>query len=153
MKRISIIQFTSTLLLFAVACCLTATGQSVNSKPVEQWGVYELSMNGPASGNPYIENSLGATFTNGAQKVRVPGFYDGDGQYKIRFSPGVQGEWSYVTQSNQPTLNNQTGGFQVHCTSREQPWACAGCQYILCTICRRITVLFCGHHRLPVDQR
>ncbi len=42
----------------------------------------------------------------------IPGFYDGNGIYKIRFSPDRTGSWSYVTQSNQPKLSNHKGSFQ-----------------------------------------
>jgi hypothetical protein len=37
------------------------------------------------------------------------GFYDGNGVYKIRFSPDTQGNWTYVTQSNRKELNGITG--------------------------------------------
>ena len=40
-----------------------------------------------------------------------PGFYDGDGVYKVRFSPPAQGEWRYETRSNRPELNGKSGSF------------------------------------------
>jgi hypothetical protein len=33
-------------------------------------------------------------FTLGFRSIPVQGFYDGDGQYRIRFMPDTQGEWS-----------------------------------------------------------
>ena len=33
---------------------------------VEQWGVYEIALKGPTSGNPFLDVNLSATFTQGA---------------------------------------------------------------------------------------
>lgn len=86
--------------------------QAEDLPQVEQWDVFELSFEGPATGNPYLENTLSATFTNDTRTVTVPGFYDGNGIYKIRFSPDQTGKWSYTTQSNQDVLTNQSGALQ-----------------------------------------
>ena len=51
----------------------------------EQWGVWEASLDGPQDGNPYIEVQLSATLTTGDTRISVPGFYDGNGVYKLRF--------------------------------------------------------------------
>ncbi len=85
-----------------------ATGASV-----EQWGVFELTLAGPASGNPFTEVELTARFTQGAHTVPVTGFYDGDGVYKIRFMPDATGEWHYETASNQAELGGKSGSFTV----------------------------------------
>ena len=38
-------------------------------------------------------------------RLRVPGFYDGSGVWKIRFAPTRQGEWSLRTVSSLKTLD------------------------------------------------
>jgi hypothetical protein len=76
---------------------------------VEQWGLYEVTLRGPASGNPFVEVELTATFTQDDKKVRVIGFYDGDGAYKVRFMPESPGEWTYTTASNRRDLDGKTG--------------------------------------------
>jgi hypothetical protein len=53
----------------------------------EQWGVFEISLPGPADGDPFIDVQLSARFSDGAQTVAVDGFYDGDGVYRVRFMP------------------------------------------------------------------
>jgi hypothetical protein len=78
----------------------------------EQWGVFELTFNGPSSGNPYMEVELNVDFSNGEENIRVPGFYDGNGIYRIRFSPPYQGTWTYLTESNAVELSNKKGKFQ-----------------------------------------
>jgi hypothetical protein len=80
---------------------------------VEQWGLFELSLRGPAGGNPFVDVELTATFTQGEQKVRVTGFYDGDGTYHVRFMPASPGEWTYTTVSNRADLDGKAGRLTV----------------------------------------
>jgi hypothetical protein len=80
---------------------------------VEQWGVYEVDLVGPAEGNPYLDVSLSARFTQGDRAFEVAGFYDGGDSYKIRFSPPTPGQWRYQTTSNRPALHGKTGSFTV----------------------------------------
>lgn len=51
---------------------------------VRRWEVFELTLPGPETGNPFTEVQLGARFVLGAKAVTVDGFYDGTGSYKIR---------------------------------------------------------------------
>lgn len=81
---------------------------------VEQWGVFELSLTGPAEGNPFAEVELHAEFVSEQSRVRVRGFYDGGGTYRIRFMPPRTGSWRYVTASNVPALHDQRGVFTAH---------------------------------------
>lgn len=64
------------------------------------WEVFELTLAGPASGNPFIDVQLTARFSFGNRSVQVDGFYDGGGSYRIRFMPDTEGEWSFTTNSN-----------------------------------------------------
>ncbi|MDP9175667.1 MAG: DUF5060 domain-containing protein [Planctomycetota bacterium] len=81
--------------------------------PVEQWDVLDISLPGPTAGNPFINVTLSAQFTCGQDTLTVPGFYDGDGAYRIRFSPPEQGQWKYLTTSNSPQLQGKAGSFNV----------------------------------------
>jgi len=78
---------------------------------VEKWGIFELTLNGPSEGNPFIEVNLNARFRFKNREVYVEGFYDGNGIYKIRFMPDSEGEWSFVTSSNCSRLNGIEGRF------------------------------------------
>ncbi|MBN1639652.1 MAG: DUF5605 domain-containing protein [Anaerolineae bacterium] len=79
---------------------------------VERWGVYEVALDGPQGGNPFLEVMLDATFALGARTVQVGGFYDGDGVYRIRFMPDETGVWTYATTSGHAALDGKTGAFQ-----------------------------------------
>lgn len=76
---------------------------------VEQWGIFEIALKGPAGGNPFLDVQLTADFTCGERKVHVTGFYDGEGIYRIRFCPDAPGQWKYRTWSNEARLNGKTG--------------------------------------------
>lgn len=80
---------------------------------VEKWDVFELTLEGPADGNPFTEVELSARFTQGGRTVTAAGFYDGNGVYKVRFMPDAEGAWRYETASNRPALQGRTGGFEV----------------------------------------
>jgi hypothetical protein len=91
--------------LFFVLTCLA------QDQPVERWNRYEISLKGPATGNPFMDVWLKAVLTNGERNITVNGFYDGKGIYKIRFMPDEIGQWHYVTKSNHKALNNKKGDF------------------------------------------
>jgi hypothetical protein len=90
---------------------LAITALTARAVEVERWGVYELTLPGPADGNPFTDVSLTARFTYGDTAIPVTGFYDGAGTYRVRFMPTAEGEWRYKTQSNAAALNGKTGTF------------------------------------------
>ncbi|WP_449393766.1 DUF5060 domain-containing protein [Devosia riboflavina] len=77
------------------------------------WATYELTLKGPSGGNPFQDVELRATFSQGDRLVRVNGFYDGDGNYKLRFLPDTTGTWAYETKSNVSALDGVSGSFEV----------------------------------------
>ena len=81
------------------------------AQQVERWGLFELSLTGPRTGNPFLEVQFGAEFRYQHRAVQVDGFYDGAGLYRVRFMPDESGRWSYTTRSNRPALDGKTGQF------------------------------------------
>src|SRR5262245_52842818 len=102
---------TTKLRFLAAGLLLAALGGPAGA--VEPWGLFELTLPGPASGNPFADVELSATFTQGDKKFRVGGFYDGDGTYRVRFMPEEPGEWSYTTASNRPELDGKSGKLTI----------------------------------------
>jgi hypothetical protein len=82
------------------------------TKEVEQWGFFEACHTANPAGNPF-DVAFGAEFRHTDCTLHVPGFYDGDGAFKVRLMPHLQGEWSYVTYSSVPDLAGLEGKF--HC--------------------------------------
>jgi hypothetical protein len=92
---------------------LLAPAPAAGPPAVEQWGTFELALAGPSKGNPFTEVELSARFTHAGESLTVPGFYDGEGRYLVRFMPPRQGEWAYATKSNHPDLSGKTGTLRV----------------------------------------
>ncbi len=86
---------------------------------IEKWDTFEAEFSGPDTGNPFLDVSLEAIFQKGSREVRVPGFYDGNGTYKVRFMPDDEGEWSFKTNSSVKELDGQTGGLTAVAPSPE----------------------------------
>ncbi len=107
MKTVKSIVRVIALTLAALVAGLIA----VRASAVEQWGTYEVTIDGPQSGQPYLKTQLSAQFARAGKRVTVPGFYDGYGSYKVRFMPPQSGEWSYEVTSNVPELNGKRGSF------------------------------------------
>ncbi|WNQ09908.1 DUF5605 domain-containing protein [Paenibacillus aurantius] len=84
---------------------------TMTSREMERWGLFEITLEGPAEGNPYKDVSLEASFRYGHRTITVSGFYDGEGIYKIRFMPDTEGEWQYETKSGTAELNGHSGRF------------------------------------------
>lgn len=87
------------------------------SVETEQWDIFELTLKGPKTGNPFVEVKLSAEFTQGTEVFKPDGFYDGDGIYKVRFMPNATGIWTYTTKSSCSELDGRKGSFT--CTKAE----------------------------------
>jgi len=99
-----------------IALCFTApfaTAQKPAAQAVEKWGVFELELKGPVEGNPFVDVRVSAVFTDGTRTHEIPGFYDGDGIYRVRFMPEAVGAWRYETKSNRWELTGKLGSFNV----------------------------------------
>ncbi|KKB82597.1 hypothetical protein VW35_00205 [Devosia soli] len=81
----------------------------MTSSATAVWDIFELALDGPSEGNPFLEVELAAVFSQGSRTVRVPGFYDGEGRYIVRFMPDAEGEWRYETSSSAQALSGKTG--------------------------------------------
>ena len=79
---------------------------------VERWDVLEITVKGPAEGNPFVEQTFEGTFTGKNETITTAGFYDGDGVYKVRFMPSFEGEYTYKTTGSFPEAETQ-GSFTV----------------------------------------
>jgi hypothetical protein len=84
---------------------------AADEQAVERWGVFELALNGPSGGNPFVEVELVVRFQHRNRVVEVDGFYDGDGVYRVRLMPDTVGEWCYETSSSAAELEGAAGTF------------------------------------------
>ena len=102
------------MLMMAISISLN----NVYGKEVPQWGIYEISLKGTSANNPFTDVKLSAVFQYKNITIEPEGFYNGNGEYIIRFMPNAAGEWTYVTKSNIKELNGKTGKFL--CTAAQE---------------------------------
>jgi hypothetical protein len=63
-------------------------------------------------GNPFEVEVEGIfTHTESGASLVMPGYHDGDGRWEIGFMPVRQGEWTYVTRSEDADLDGHAGRF------------------------------------------
>ncbi len=105
--------------LLLIVLVSSAFCQIMSEEVVEKWNFFEIALEGPSKGNPFMDVELTAVFSQSDKSVRVRGFYDGDGIYKIRFMPKYEGPWQYVTHSNHDNLHGKSGGFTCIPPGRE----------------------------------
>ena len=75
-------------------------------KEIEVWDVFSLRLHSDTKyDNPFREVSVEAEFSRGTKTVRIEGFYDGEGDWIIRFMPQEAGEWEFVTYSTDLAKN------------------------------------------------
>lgn len=104
------------VLVGSIACgaaTMTAAHAANIPERVERWSIWEASFEGPSAGNPFDDVRFAAILESSGKQLRVPGFYDGDGIYRVRFSPPDQGRWRWTTESNVPALHGRSGDFKA----------------------------------------
>lgn len=99
--------------LASPAAASAASSPAVSGQTVQQWERFEVTLQGPATGNPFTDVTFGAVFSLGHRDVAVDGFYDGNGTYKVRFMPDTPGRWSWRSQSSLPALQGHSGVFDA----------------------------------------
>jgi hypothetical protein len=75
---------------------------------IEQYHSHDFAFTAQYAGNPF-DVDVRATFQGpGGVRLEVPGFYDGAGVWKIRFSPTLTGRWNMRTGASVDALNGRT---------------------------------------------
>ena len=96
------------------------SAEVITQNLVEKWSAFEIELHGPHHGNPFIDVTLEAEFSfNGEKHYTNLGFYDGEGTYRIRFMPGMEGNWTFKTTSNARSLTGIEGRFTCVSPSKE----------------------------------
>lgn len=62
---------------------------------VERWGLFEARMSGKTAGNPFADYTITASFIGESEVKQVEGFYDGNGEYVVRFMPDYEGKYTF----------------------------------------------------------
>jgi hypothetical protein len=89
--------------LVALFCCTAAQAQS----SVTQFRPHDFSFQAKTNGNPFDVEIYGEFTGPAGITLRIPGFYDGAGTWKIRFMAPHPGEWRMKTTSPVTVLNGR----------------------------------------------
>lgn len=106
--------------LFKVAGCLLVSALAVGlgaaqsadsaSEAVRdpRWEPYEFTFGSDAGLENPFQVAFAAEATGpGGSRLTLPAFYDGNGTWKVRFTPTAEGKWSLQTHSEVAALNNR----------------------------------------------
>jgi hypothetical protein len=101
----------------AIAVLLAPAGSGA-APEVPRWGLFEAAFTSArTSDNPLNDTELRVTFTAPSRRTHtVRGFWDGDATWRVRFSPGETGLWTYTTSAvpaGDGGLHNQRGSLRV----------------------------------------
>ncbi|MEM6458552.1 MAG: DUF5060 domain-containing protein [Planctomycetota bacterium] len=104
-----------------------AAAQGTLTGPTQQWQTLDLTFALPGTfdekagpNNPFLDYRLQVEFTQGNQTYSVPGYYagndgDGNGLWRVHFTPDTAGDWTYTTDFRTGTnaavlLDNEVAG-------------------------------------------
>ena len=101
------------LLLWSASAFATGTHAAApdSAATVPVWSVHEITLTADSAyANPYTDVAVTATFTSPeSDTLRVPGFWDGERTWRLRFTPTSEGAWRYETASADAGLGGQRG--------------------------------------------
>jgi hypothetical protein len=118
-------------LLFLLTVLNLISGSS--QQPVKAWDIFEVTLKSSTPPkNPYVsfltsgnDAYVTALFTGSTgeckgQTIKVPGFWDGNDTWKIRFAPPLSGTWNYQTSSADRKMNGKKGQLTVNSWAEEE---------------------------------
>ncbi|MBK7931738.1 MAG: DUF4038 domain-containing protein [Bryobacterales bacterium] len=92
---------------------LLAIAAALQAVEVEQYRPHDFTFTARVEGNPF-EVDLRAEFHGpDGRQLTIPAFFDGNGQWKVRFSAPVPGEWTMRTLSPVAALHGKTESIQA----------------------------------------
>lgn len=118
--------------LLTILLHLASFSQLNSQNLLKTWDVFEITLvSKSASSNPYLEivpdktPFLTARFTGTdgkakGQSITIPGFWDGERTWKIRFAPHLSGTWKYETVSADKKMNGKKGQLIVAGRTEEE---------------------------------
>lgn len=110
--------------LLAALAALTILPASFAGPDVttSQWAATDLAFFAEAPAGAEFDVEFSATFTGPQNaELTVPGFFDGDDRFVIRFAPPTEGTWRYQTSSGLPALDGESGKVVAGPAAADEP--------------------------------
>ncbi|MFZ5830383.1 MAG: DUF4038 domain-containing protein [Planctomycetota bacterium] len=94
--------------LFALAVALLAPLDVARALDVPRWQSHDFSFIAkPVAANPFMVPFSATVTAPDGKTFMLPGFFDGNGTWKIRVAPNAEGRWSLVTKSDVKELDGK----------------------------------------------
>src|SRR5690349_19923073 len=84
-----------------------------NNATIEQWGIFELALEGSADGNPFLDTRFTTKIIDHHATIEVDDVTDGGCILTLCFMPVTTGTWTYTTSSNLESPAKKEGSFEV----------------------------------------
>ena len=93
-----------------LAVSITAAAEHSTAR----WAPIDLEFKAQVPSGTEFDLDFSATFTGpDNQQTTIPGFFDGDDRFVVRFAPTTEGKWTYLTSSAERSLAGITGSLTV----------------------------------------
>ena len=104
--------------LFLVLSSLPIIAQEAPSVP--RWQPHDFGFTAKAiPQNPFMATFTATVTAPDGKSFELPGFFDGNGIWKIRISPSIEGRWTLVTHSELAELDGQRAS--LTCVPNQNP--------------------------------
>ncbi|MGA0029766.1 MAG: DUF5060 domain-containing protein [Opitutales bacterium] len=91
---------------------LSASLAAARAFDVPRWQPRDFSFSAKTdTANPFMVPFSATVTAPDGKTFALPGFFDGDGTWKVRVSPNAEGKWSLVTKSEVKELDGQKAEF------------------------------------------
>lgn len=101
-----------TLLTATAAIWFAGASPFANALEVPRWQPHDFSFTAKTSpANPFMVAFSASVTGPGGIVLDAPGFFDGNGIWKVRVSPTIEGSWSLATKSDLKELDERKAAF------------------------------------------
>ena len=99
-----------------------ATTTLISQPSIGKWTLFEQSFLHSDSVPDPFQVEFGAIWHHeSGQSLSIPGFYNGNQTWMLRFCPALEGAWTFITYSTLPKLSGQEGSLRVTPSEEKGP--------------------------------
>ncbi len=111
-------RITQTLIVLGLLVAMHIPSSAQDHK-TEKWQPVDLSFRTKINVSQPLDIIFGAIIKHeNGQSMAVPGFWNDNKEFVIRFCPSLEGTWTYQTHSSVPELSGKEGKIQVSPTTK-----------------------------------
>jgi hypothetical protein len=101
------------MIVSAVALRINAPAQDEPVQKAEQFHPTDVRFQAKGVESPFLVDVAAEFAGPDGQRIKMPGFYNGENTWIVRFAPPAPGDWTYRLASSSPLLNGKAGKLQA----------------------------------------